>query len=189
MCSDCDNHVFGVYDNYATKIFLKTNYTNYIIEQNKDYILYYFKKDEFDYNKLRIFIISVLWRASVSNTPEFKDFSLGYYENIAKDIIKNKTEYEDLFKIQIFRLPNGRIGSDVFKIFKINNTDSYKLYMANYVISITINGKNLSFDTKNIQEKMFNKDNLCILESEEIYEIELHNLKRAVTDFEKIKKY
>lgn len=57
---------------------------------SKDAQLYLLTDGQFDYHLLRMFFVSLVWRASVSNLPETKDISLGKYQDIALKILKGE---------------------------------------------------------------------------------------------------
>ena len=60
----------------------------------------------FDYKRLRLFFVSLLWRASISSMPHFKNVKLeSKFENEALRILKYPEEdREDLFPVWIFKL-------------------------------------------------------------------------------------
>jgi hypothetical protein len=82
LCADCDNHVFGPWDDYAGKLLLQnldmyTSQTHYIVQ-------------EYDYPSLKLFFLSVLWRMSVSTQPSFAEVHLGPYEAQIRDMLLRK---------------------------------------------------------------------------------------------------
>jgi hypothetical protein len=79
LCADCDNHFFGSLDEYAGKLLLQnidmhTTQTHYIVQ-------------EYDYSRLKLFLLSVLWRMSVSRRPSFAKVHLGSYEAQIRDML------------------------------------------------------------------------------------------------------
>ena len=98
MCAECDN-AMGKLDGYANMILFKVvpNSKSQPADVGKVYLV---QPKDFDYDKLRKFLISLVWRASVSSHP----FSLGKYEKIALQILKGEIpDNEDLFLPLIFR--------------------------------------------------------------------------------------
>lgn len=73
LCSDCDGF-FGIYDGYAKEILI-----NHSVSSNTDL---YELISGVDIEKIRIFLLSVLWRAAVSNLKEFSRISIGPYRDI-----------------------------------------------------------------------------------------------------------
>jgi len=90
LCKECDNK-FGYYDDYAKQVF---------IDQKP---IYYSKTNEallftkIDHKRLKLFLLSMLWRASVSSLPFFSGVDLGPYEISIRDIILNENpqNYKD----------------------------------------------------------------------------------------------
>lgn len=77
LCGDCDRKL-GIYDKYAKEILFD------IIPQKRhfDTSLFLLNGTEFDYEKLRKFFISLVWRASIST--EVNNIKLGKYEDMQK---------------------------------------------------------------------------------------------------------
>lgn len=103
LCKECDGDVIGKYDTYAADFFnqdfspLLTTFK----ETNKEAVTYHVK--DFNYTKLYIYIISIFWRASITNNAAFAKVDLGPYENIAKEIILSGVpKHEDIFEVAIF---------------------------------------------------------------------------------------
>jgi hypothetical protein len=86
LCEDCEAK-FGVWDDYGQSLLIQ----NFNAAQpfKEDDIVYGYIFDTFDYDKLKLFFISVLWRASVSNLEFYKTVSLNVFEDRAKDHIRN----------------------------------------------------------------------------------------------------
>jgi hypothetical protein len=104
LCRDCDGDIIGKYDTYASRFFAQDfspTLTIYSEAGRKEARVYQIK--DFDYPKLFIFIVSLFWRASITNQPAFSQIRLGRYEDLAKEIIlSGKPMYEDLFEIAVF---------------------------------------------------------------------------------------
>lgn len=87
MCADCDNKI-GVYDDYGKTFFAQT--------PNKNDIQTFGNFDawivsDFDYKKLKLFILSLLWRASETNRDFFKNINIGpKHSTIIKNMIKSE---------------------------------------------------------------------------------------------------
>jgi hypothetical protein len=85
LCEPCEGK-FAPYDEYAANLLINKRDTAFrqYTESEKSY----FKADQYDYSKLKLFIISVLWRASVSSHRFFYRISLDpFFEQTAKDMI------------------------------------------------------------------------------------------------------
>lgn len=91
LCVSCDNKILGSLDSYGINFFCKGFKSNY------DLIKIYDVKNlggydysiikNIDYKKIKLFLLSVLWRASISKREFFKDVDLGPYENKIRKMI------------------------------------------------------------------------------------------------------
>ena len=101
LCKECDGNI-GNYDQEAQKLFL----SDLSVYEHKGKDIYEIPSNVFNHSRLRLFFISMIWRASISSMPMFKNISLGpKYEKIALDILKNPTlDNENLFSVFIFKL-------------------------------------------------------------------------------------
>jgi hypothetical protein len=84
VCEACER-LFTPYDDYAAELLIDRRdsaFQQYLLADKS-----FFRADDFDYAKLKLFIISVLWRASVSTRPFFHRISLGPFEQKAREMI------------------------------------------------------------------------------------------------------
>jgi len=83
LCSTCERHI-GNYEKYFKEaIHLNRHKTKkYIIEKNL--II-----ENLDYKKIKLFFLSLLWRASISSKPEFENVCIGDNEEIIRQMILN----------------------------------------------------------------------------------------------------
>jgi hypothetical protein len=94
LCADCDR-ALGVYDEYALQICknfngpkLKTQESLFALPDTRGEI---FAK----------FVLSVLWRASISKRPEYSAVALGKYEEIACRILFGENRLSDMPAFQL----------------------------------------------------------------------------------------
>ncbi len=116
ICTVCDNEVLGVYDNYGFN-FIHTEFTQYLHTYN-GYTYYDIPGAEYDYNMLKRFFVSVLWRASLSKNEKFGKVYLGTkYDTLCKQYIMG--EIDDIPEIQIILIKlttNLPVPSEAFSI-------------------------------------------------------------------------
>lgn len=100
LCSDCDKKL-GIYDKYAKEIL----YDKIPKCRRFNTPLFLMTEEQFDYQKMRFFFISLLWRASISQQDACSQISLSdKYENVALNILKGNIEDDDsLFHPFIFK--------------------------------------------------------------------------------------
>ena len=137
LCSNCDNTI-GDWDNYAQQLLLKEFNEDLAIYDSSKKVAY--KIDNFDYEKLKLFFISVLWRASISNHYFFKRVKLGPYESIArKMILKKESGSSEDFSVVIAKFSEPDITSilDPHKD-KYDGVNFYRFYMTGFVIYIKV---------------------------------------------------
>ena len=170
LCSDCDNDILRKFEQEAYRILLTDIYNHAEYKYNQN-ILYHLMEKDFDYTLFRKFFISVLWRASISQLEEYSNIDLGPYENIALNILKNKMNDEKLFKVLIFKYPQGLDNNSIVYLLKAKTKhEIYCLSMAGYFILIFINEKNIPYDFRKYYGEFFlNNKNLYILESPDFY--------------------
>ena len=85
LCSKADG-ILGEYDKEAYNILIRDIEKHKIKNKN----IYQYLAHEFNYEKLRFFFISLVWRASISQLDCFKNINLKQYENIALKILKKE---------------------------------------------------------------------------------------------------
>lgn len=88
LCQSCDNEVLGKLETYARKVL----YGGSPIKlQNRVYEngIKYTYCEKIDYLKFKLFLLSILWRASISKLPMFKNVNLGPHEDKIRQMIMN----------------------------------------------------------------------------------------------------
>jgi hypothetical protein len=85
LCRECDNRI-GVYDNYAFQILSSHRKFEKMYQNNE---LLAWKTQDFDYKRLKLFSISLIWRAHITKRPEFRAVQLGKFAAIAREMILN----------------------------------------------------------------------------------------------------
>lgn len=85
LCSRCES-ILQKYEDYAKSI-LYGEVKPYIKQNMKQYI-----NRNYEYNKFKLFSLSLLWRASISSHEIFVNASLGKYEDELRKILLNGRE-------------------------------------------------------------------------------------------------
>lgn len=104
LCNRCDNEVLGKFESYAAKILYQNSDLDFIKEEDDHIINFMFRG--IDFTKFKLFLVSILWRASISTQPMFSEISLGEeYEEIARKMLfENDPGPKDLFATCIMGL-------------------------------------------------------------------------------------
>jgi len=91
LCSTCDNEVIGQYETYASKIIYGENISLKIAPVVN---AYHNGRGEqwsvcsnIDYKKFKLFLLSILWRASITKRDIFKEVNIGRHEEIIRKMI------------------------------------------------------------------------------------------------------
>lgn len=171
LCEDCDSKILGKFDKEAHRVLLE-NFSNYKYFKLLPFFkIYRLKNTEFDYYKLRNFFISLLWRASISDLDEWSNINLGGYEKKALEILKGEKEYDELFKILIYKNCNNE-GFNKEVIILKGKTSKYKKYviqMAGYCIEVMVDSSRISKQYKLQYNKYFLNPNYAhIIETPEV---------------------
>ena len=88
LCADCDNVLIGGWESYASQIFYGGTNPPIIAENfRKPDGLEFLQVRGVDYEKFRLFLLSVVWRASISKRPFFANVSLGPHEEKIRRIL------------------------------------------------------------------------------------------------------
>ena len=110
LCENCEKR-FSPWDGYAQSLLLSDFKDNYIIENGKKVC---FEIKDYAYAKLKLFFISLLWRASVSTHEFFQGVNAGNYENQLRNmIIKNDPGNEDSFSVLLARWDDAAIKQGI----------------------------------------------------------------------------
>ena len=118
VCLKCERK-FSQYDNYAIRLLLKNEKNHKAIIVNGS--LGGWEITSFDYNKLSLFFISVLWRASASSLPQFKRIKIGNIMDIAKKCIEKKSPDEKTFSFIL-----SRFSDDMGRAFILDPHKEYR---------------------------------------------------------------
>ncbi len=141
VCNDCEN-IWREWDDYAQKLLTEEPLNGqawYHDDQKIAYIV-----NNFDYKKLKLFFISILWRASVSSHQFYSRISLGSFEKIAKDFIKNNNPggSED-FSIILSKFSHPLSKQSTMDPYQYKNSgvNYYRFYLAGYMFEVKIDDK------------------------------------------------
>lgn len=91
LCQECDNKVIGQYETYAHKILYggklsKGENIEFENQKNESGLISTCVKG-IDYKKFKLFLLSLLWRSSISGRKFYSRISLGPHEEIIRKMI------------------------------------------------------------------------------------------------------
>lgn len=146
LCKDCEK-LFQEYDNYAQRLLLPNpKEAEYIVNPDGKKVGY--KLNNVDYNYLKLFFVSILWRASVSTRKEFSKINTGPFEQELKKMIDDDNPGDQ----NTFSVMMMRFNDDLGKNFllnphetRINGFNYYIFYLsAGYKAYIKVDRRPLS---------------------------------------------
>lgn len=155
LCRECDNEIIGEFESYASSILYggseslsesqKPSMRNFVNQHGIEFTYC----ENLDYKKFKLFLLSVLWRASVSKRDLFSLIELGSHEDILREMIfegnpKEKNDYpcviytslsDDSTPVEFIVQPSpGKKGTTQFYKFPISGM------FYNYFTSIGFDG-------------------------------------------------
>lgn len=137
LCKECDS-AMGVWDDYGKQFLTSVDMGNAVCSEGKRVAL---KIPNPDCRQLKLFLLSVLWRASVSNEDFFKGVDLGHYEPVLKDVLRNANQTDfGIFKIAVtmFDYDSKLVATLHPHRVKLDGVNYFRLYMLNYVFLIKV---------------------------------------------------
>ena len=137
LCSLCEAR-FGPWDQHAQEV-LTDDIHNGVVRKVGDKIVGY-EIQEYDYKLLKLFFISLAWRASVSTHPFYRRISLGPFEESARQLIlKDQPGTEADFGVTL-----ARFDTELWKVTfdphpeKWSGINYVRFYLSGYVGYIKI---------------------------------------------------
>ena len=89
LCKKCENERLGKLERYASMLLYGGTPTIIKNEIN----IHGMKSShckEIHYSNFRLFLLSIIWRASISKLPNFRDVDLGPHEDVIREMILNE---------------------------------------------------------------------------------------------------
>lgn len=116
LCQTCDNKVLGELERYASKVLYGDAPKRIQSHNDAGFTCTYC--EDINYSKFKLFLLSVLWRASISQLPIFKNVNLGPHEDKMRQMIfhsnpdePNKYPCIMVTYLNLKKLPHQFIGS------------------------------------------------------------------------------
>lgn len=131
---------FSEWDSYAYDLLVR-DYSDFRIRHHRGEPVL-IEQQSYSYQKLKLFFLSVLWRAAVSTQRFFSKVSLGPHEKTLQDMILDKNPGDaDDFAVTVARfvdLDSARtVMLDPFAE-RYSGVNYYRLYLGTYVASIKV---------------------------------------------------
>lgn len=140
VCGNCEA-IWQEWDNYAQQLLAEEPLNGRARYYNNRKICYVV--DNYEYSKLKLFFISMAWRASVSSRKFFRRVSLGQFEDIAKQHTMNGNpgNSED-FSVVVskFNHPLAKGTLDPY-MYQNSGVNYIRFYLAGYMADMKVDHK------------------------------------------------
>jgi hypothetical protein len=141
VCGGCES-LWKTWDEYA-QLLLADTPLNSEARYQKGQLLAHIVKD-FDYDKLKLFFISILWRASASTQPFFSKIVLGPFEEAAKQHISTADAGgADDFAVILAKFDASLAKPTMPSPHKVEfcGVTYYRFYISGYVAHVEVDKK------------------------------------------------
>ena len=142
LCESCE-HVFSPWDTYAHSLLLQPDPKRWTLVRDDDQNPIAFQYDSFDYSKLKLFFLSVLWRADASTHRFFAKVKLGPHEPVLREMIRtgNPGDAED-YAITLAKFDHVA-GKGILdpQPGRYDDVNYIRLYLGGYVVYIKVDSR------------------------------------------------
>ena len=141
LCTECEK-TFDLPDNYAQKLLLE--YQNQHIPVSDSFQSIGYKIQNYDYDLLKLFFVSLLWRASISSHSFYEGIRLGPFESVAFNLLKaNQSIPSEVFSVILAKFDDP-VGKSILDPFasKFDGVNFNVFYLGGYVAYIKSDKRN-----------------------------------------------
>lgn len=141
LCAQCDK-VMEKYDDYGKKLLLD-GFSSFT-ELTKEGKIYGWEIEDYDYLKLKLFFLSILWRSSITSRKFFKAVNLGALESHVKKLIWQGKDDSKHFSCVISKFIPSYDETTLEKTIldpvntEIDGLNCYRFYLGGYIIWIKV---------------------------------------------------
>lgn len=138
LCLECDGNRIGTLELYAKKIFFKGPNHYQWEEQSVKFL-------DIDYQKMKLFFLSIFWRASISKRPFFREISPSeeVIEDLRKMILENNPMGDDDYPIYFILDFNKTSRQYIGQPIKTINNDGYFFPMIGILAYFSLDKRNI----------------------------------------------
>jgi hypothetical protein len=138
VCENCER-LFSPFDDYAQRLLLADREAARAILHENEVIAYIY--DSYDYVKLKLFFMSLLWRTSQSSHKFFRRIDLGPHEPLLrKALIDADPGDADFFAVILARFPKPLAVLDPDNE-RLDDVNFCRIYLAEYVAYIKVDNR------------------------------------------------
>ncbi len=136
LCQECEN-IFKIYDDYGFKVLVQNEGDQEKLIQDGKLIGY--RINNIDTDKLKLFFLSVLWRASISTQPFYSKINVGDLEDTLKEMIWGGCAGgKHDFSFVLAKFDDQGVGKSILDPHgeEWSGVSYYRFYMHGYVLYI-----------------------------------------------------
>lgn len=154
VCAECEDR-FKHWDNYAPRLLLgKATPRNYLVDEKGKQVG--FTIESYDYEKLKLFFMSLLWRVAASSQYFFSQIRLGSHEEaLRKMILRADPGDEDTFSSILCQWDDPL--AEHFLLYphrqRYEDINYIRCYLNSYVVEIKVDKRATSEFNKNFMLK------------------------------------
>lgn len=148
LCAECDNGIIGAYERYASNTIFG-DYKNLDVEIfNGDGVAVpHIRFKNLDYDLIKLFFLSILWKSHHSTDPFFKEVDLGkkYSEQIRLMLFNRDGGAEDLFEVVLVKPDTAsRITKSMVspRCLKVDGNTAYVFHINEIMYHFNISSHN-----------------------------------------------
>ncbi len=140
LCRDCEAR-FGKWDDHGFRVLTKSRGDDYLIRDRDSGIPLGVALPEAKYDRLKLVVLSVLWRASVSSLPFFSHVKLGPHEDRIRALLESgEVPGAEAYSTLLF-LPIGETFPGVMLPpwhHRVDHVRFYRLYLPHIIILVKV---------------------------------------------------
>lgn len=144
--------LFGPWDDYAAKLLLQQFGEFKPIQKNDEMLAWHLPG--IDYSALKLFALSVLWRAHASSQLPFQKVNLGVHEPIIRGmLLEGNPGGEEEYSVCIARWVDQEFGPVFMDPFleKYGGVNFYRFYCGRYVLYVKVDKQKTCAAFSNMQ--------------------------------------
>lgn len=154
VCAECEDR-FNPWDNYACKLLLsKATPRNYLVDERGNQVG--FTVASYDYDKLKLFFMSLLWRMAASSQYFFSQAKLGPHEEVLRKMILNADPGDEDAYSSILCQWDDPLGEH-FLLYphrqRYEDINYIRCYLNSYVVEIKVDKRATSDFNRNFMLK------------------------------------
>ncbi len=145
-------NLFGVWDDYAVKVLIEGwGHFQELVASGE---VLAWQLPDYDYSLIKLFALSVLWRAHCSQHPAFAKVQLGPHESVVRQmLLANDPGSPKQYSVNILRWKSQEFGPVLMDPFaeKYKGVNYYRIYCGRYVLYVKVDKRSTIAEFKEFQ--------------------------------------